>query len=289
MTEYKINLFSCHLNGPTQVTVLAPSPSIGSDPSSFYANKKKYKVLWLLHAGCGSSSDWTHYSVLPRLLNSKDVIAVIPDGLNSDFSNHPEFGDGYAFADFFFQELIPFIQNWMPASPKAEDNFLVGASMGSMGAWTLLMQHPERFGGIAPLSGIPRDYAYLEQYRTMSAGEFRAMASADRKQFPAGYGNPSMGIWPKEINMICKYSCVGDFLDSIENNWELFCSMAKEGKLPKMFIVGGTEDRNVQKIRAFTDSVALDNVKYSCVEGRGGHGFDFWDGFLPEMLEFFEI
>ena len=288
MTEMKLSLFSKHLNGPTNVTILLPSPAIGTD-ESMYTTDTELPVLWLLHCGCSDGHDWTHYSILPRLLSARKCIAVIPDGLNSDFYNHPEFGDGYAFADYFFDELMPFVQNWLPGAADAARNYLAGASMGSLGAWTLLLMHPERFGGIAPLSGIPRDYSYLESYRAMTSAEFRALASADPHQFPAGYGNPRHGMWYKEINMICKYPTVGDFLNSDENNWNRFCDAARSGLLPeKIFLTGGSEEAGLKKLIAFLEQA---NVSFNCrlVEGRGGHGFDFWDAFLPEMLDYFDL
>lgn len=288
MSELNINMSSRHLHGPTDITVLLPNPPEDQCPAEYYASGKKFPVLWLLHAGLGDRNDWLRYTRIAGLLLQRQVIAVMPNGLNSDFANHPQFGDGYQFADYFFEELMPYVQHWLPASAEPVDNFLAGVSMGSMGTWTLLMERPERFGGAAPLSGTPRDFSYLEPYRAMTASEFRKLAAQDPKAFPASYGNPRHGIWPKEINMICKYPTVGEFMDSIENCWRLFEQAAQQGRLPdKMYMVGGAKDQKLTQFKERSDELGM-NVHCEFVDG-GGHGYAFWDSFLPNMLDYFGL
>lgn len=290
MPEFDLKIPSRYLGSPTGVTVLMPEFAMGEDPTAFYECKKQYPVLWLLHAGNGDRNDWLRYTSLPSLLKKRQVIAVLPDGLNSDFVNHPEFAEGYNFADFFFKELMPCIHNWFPASAAPKDNFLAGVSMGSMGAWILAMQHPEKFGGLAPLSGGLRSYSYLEPHRALDASAFRRLAMADRKAFPAGYGNPKNGIWPKEINMICKYATVGEFLDSPEHTQPRFEEAAKAGALPaKLFLAGGTEEPGLNQLKAQAQALGLAGAHYYQVQGPGGHGFEFWNQLLEPMLQFFGV
>jgi hypothetical protein len=123
MSEYTINLRSSILAGPTDVTVIVPNPRMGSNAKEFYSAGKKYKVLWLLHAGSGGRNDWRRDTNIGRFVQDREVIVVKPDALNSDFANHPQFADGYDFSDYFFDELMPFIHNWFPASSKLPVNY----------------------------------------------------------------------------------------------------------------------------------------------------------------------
>lgn len=290
MNELNINLNSRMLGSPTGVTAYLPSPGYYDDPRTFYESGERYKVLWLLHGGNGDRNDWMRYAGLGGLLVGRKLVAVCPDGLNSDFSNHPEFGEGYRFADYFHNELMPFVHGWLPVSEAPEDNFLAGASMGALAVWTLALLRPERFGGLAPLAAKPRDYSYLEPYRDMDASHFRKLATENRSLIPAGYGDPAAGIWPKEVNMICKFPTVGDWLDSYEHTWGVLGRTVREGRFnAKLFLIGGEDDLKFQTLRDYVQRLGVKNVKYSTVPGRGGHGYAYWARFLPEMLDYFGL
>ena len=291
MSEFTINLRSSILAGPTDLSVIVPDPGIGGSAKGFYDSGKKYKVLWLLHAGSGDRNDWLRSTCIGRFVQGREVIVVIPNALNSDFANHPEFADGYNFSDFFFEELMPFIYNWFPASIKQEDNFISGFSMGAAGAWMYGLYRPEKFGGVAPISSPLKNYSFLEQYRNLTSAEFRARATADRTAFPSAYGNPKNGIMVKEINMVAKYPSVGGFLDSYEHTWDRFREVAAAGKLPKIYLSCGTEDRMYQKVlqvKQYAEELGVKGITYDFISGEGG-GFGFCDYILPKMMDFFGI
>lgn len=295
MSEFAINLKSSILSGPTDLSVLVPGPQVGASAKEFYRAQKKYKVLWLLHAGKGDRHDWLRNTTISHLVSGREVIAVIPNALNSDFANHPHFAHGYNFSDFFFEELMPFIYNWFPASDDPRDNFLAGFSMGGAATWMYGLQYPEKFAAIAPLSSAPKTYSFLEPCRELTAAEFRAKAKADPRAFPAQSGNPEAGIHRKEINMIGKYATIGDFLDSSEHTWDRFCEIAAAGRLPRIYLPCGTScgptDRSYERVFKFkeaADKLGVTDIVYDFVPGYG-HSFEFWQHILPKVLEFFAI
>jgi putative tributyrin esterase len=295
MSEFAINLKSSILSGPTDLSLILPSPQTGGNPKEFYGAPKKYKVLWLLHAGKGDRNDWLRNTTLSRMISERELIAVIPNALNSDFANHPHFAHGYNFSSFFFEELMPFIYNWLPASDDPKDNFLAGVSMGGAATWMYGLQHPEKFAAIAPLSSAPKTYSFLEPYRGFTGAEFRAKAAADPKAFPAQSGNPEDGIHVKELNMITKYSTVGDFLDSSEHTWDRFREVAAAGKLPRIYLPCGTScgpnDKSSERVFKFkegADKLGVSDIAYDFIPGYG-HNFEFWQHVLPKVLEFFHI
>lgn len=309
MAQYSINLRSHILAGPTDISIIMPNVPQGVKPKDFYSSGKKFKVLWLLHAGDGDRNDWLNYMNLPLLLGSgtarnlsvgdmvpeHEIMAVAPNGLNSDFANHPEFSDGYYFSDFFFDELMPFIYNWFPASEDPKDNFLTGCSMGGAATWMYGLLHPEKFAAIAPLCSAVKNYTYLEPYRDLTATEFKARATANRKEFPAQFGNVEAGIHPKEVNMIVKFPTVGDFLDSPEHTWDRFREAAKAGKVPKTYLPVGTggvaEDMSHKRVLEFkelSDSLGVKNVEFDFIPGYG-HTYEFYRFIMPKVLKAFGI
>lgn len=290
MSEYRITLTSSILSGPTDLCVLVPNPVIGNDPNEFYKSGKKYKVLWLLHGGNGGCNDWLHYTKIALLAERRNFIVVMPNALNTDYANHPQFTDGYNYNNFFFDELMPYIHNWFPASDRPEDNIIAGYSMGAAAAWMFALQHPEKIGGIASVASALKDYNYLDCYREMSGAQFRVMAEANPENIPAGYGPPGAFIHQKEINMISKYSTVGAFLDSPEHTYNRFKEAAENGTLPKAYTPCGTEDRGIKGVKAFevyAASLGADSITFEYIPGGGGYAF--CDQVLPGILDFFQF
>lgn len=290
VTEYRIDLASRVLAGPTSLTVIMPAPDDGESVADFYRSGKKYKVIWLLHAGMGDNNDWLRYTNICRYIQGKDIVLVMPNGLQSDYANHPEFADGYNFKDFFFEELMPFIYNWFPVSEAPEDNFLCGYSMGSSGAVMLALEHPERFAAVCGY-GV-KNYSYLEPYRNMRSEEFRSWVKAHPKKIPAGYGPSEDGIRPKEVNMIAKYPTVGAFLDSYEHTLYRYQEAAAKGKLPRFYVpYSSKEPKNSHSMlwfRRVADEISLDTVTFAEIPGDYV-AFGFCDAFIPGMLNFFGL
>jgi putative tributyrin esterase len=291
MSEYTINLKSNIMAGPTDLSVIVPGPAFGANPKEFYSSGKKYKVLWLLHGGSGDRYNWLRNTSICRFIENREVILVIPNALNSDFANHPQFADGYNFFDFFFNELMPFIYNWFPASDKGKDNFITGWSMGAAATWMFGLYKPEMFGGFSPIGSPPKNYALLEPHRNLTRNEFLAQAMADNKAFPTAYGDPKSGIKVKEINTIAKYPSVGAFLDSYEHTWDRLREVVAAGNLPKVYLPCGTKDMmypRVLKVKEYTEKLGAKSITYDFLEGEGG-GWGFCDLILPKMMDFFDI
>lgn len=290
MAELSIKLKSNYLNDNTQVTVIMPNPPMTKPAADFYKSGKKYKVLWLLHGGRDTLKDWVTFSNVPRLALQYGFIMVLPNGGDSDYVNHPEIGDGFMFQDYFFEELMPLIYNWLPASSKPEDNFLAGNSMGCAASWQYAVQYPEKFGCVAPLCNQPLDYRYLEEYRSMSTAEFRAKALSSDNPFLAAYGVVGERMHVKEVNTICKYTTVGDFLDSPENTMEKVEKAAAARMLPKMYIPCGTEPRDLKllKFKEQMESIGADNMTFD-VTDEPTHCFAFWEKAVEKFIKFLGI
>jgi hypothetical protein len=125
----------------------------------------------------------------------------------------------------------------------------------------------------------------------MTCGKFRARAIADNKAFLTGYGDPKSGIKIKEVNIITKYPTVGAFLDSYEHTWDHFREVVGAGRLPRIYLPCGTEDRMYQKVlqlKQYAEELGAKDITYDFIPGEGG-GLGFCDYILPRMMHFFEI
>lgn len=282
MNEAKIRLRSRVLFMNTEFMVLLPEK-----PAE---DGEKFKVLWLLHGAGNDYTEFLYGTPLTQYLNGHRTIAVMPSGLNSDYGHYPDFGGGYDFPKFFFEELMPFIYASFPASEAREDNFLAGISMGGYGALELGLMHPEKFAGIAAIGAGMREAEYLDDYSHMTGEEFRKFAMANPTLFRTDYGAPG-AIKPKEINVIAKYPTVRDFQNSPECMYRRFPERLREGNLPPMYFLVGTEDLfcvSVKRFEELAGSLGADNVTFMYYEGYR-HEPALWDIALERVIELFGV
>ena len=287
MALFTLEFFSTNLMVTTQVSVLMPSVAANEDPKAFYSSGRKYKVLWLLHGACSNHTDWIKYTNITRYAENRDMIVVMPNVLNSDYSNYTSFADSFNVWDFITDELMPMIYNWLPASQKREDNFIAGMSMGGNGALMFALAHPQLFGGAAVLSSTAREVEYLRPLARLTAEQFRE-AAKDPVKCPGPNGT---GMRQKEINQVAKYPTVQDFLDSYENTWDRLPEAAVKGDLPRFYICCGTKDPNVYpryvRFRRYMEQLGIDAV-FQEFEGYR-HEYPLWDIAIQKALNFFGV
>lgn len=82
------------------------------------------------------------------------ALQYIPEDIRKNFIDSELYGKalGDEYLEFLIKELKPFIEKMFSASTSAQDNFLMGSSMGSLISLYALCEYPDQFGGIAGLS-----------------------------------------------------------------------------------------------------------------------------------------
>ncbi|MCD7978338.1 MAG: esterase family protein [Tannerellaceae bacterium] len=119
---------------------------------------KRYPVLYLLHGGGGSHTDWPEQGLLQGVANQLidsneacEMIIVCPEaGKNfMNYFNSPE----WRYEDYFFQELIPYIDSNYRTISNKQNRAIAGLSMGGGGTVAYAFRHPEMFCAAYPMSG----------------------------------------------------------------------------------------------------------------------------------------
>ena len=120
-------------------------------PKSYSTNPdKKYPVLYLLHGGGGSHKDWPEQGRLSGVANqlieandAADMIVVCPEAGKTfmNYFNSP----GWLYEDYFFQEMIPYIESNYRVIADKKHRAIAGLSMGGSGTIVYASHHPELF------------------------------------------------------------------------------------------------------------------------------------------------
>ena len=265
MHQIVLKMRSKQLMQKPEICILLPETPVGQPHSPC-------KALWLLHGGTCDFEDYLYRTRITSMLHRPDLMVIIPNGLNSDFANHMEFANGYPYADFFFDELMPFIYTNFNVSARPADNYLAGYSMGGAASLMYALYRPGAFAQVGVLGSSVRESAFLRPYLELTGAEFKKLAFADPKKLPTEFGDPAYGITRKEINMIGRYDTVRDYVDSMECTWERFTDAAKDGRVPNLLFCCGDQDGCCEKVLEFRDyagSLGVTGVRFEIVPGYG--------------------
>lgn len=270
MALLHLNFESQYLQNNTDLSIILPDRPHTTDAKDFYSSGKKYPVLWLLHGTFGDHTDWVRKSNIERYACEKNVIVVMPSVMNSNYLNWPGFGTGYNAWDYLFDELMPLVHSWFPASDKREDNFIAGLSMGGRGVFQYVAGRPELFAGAAVLSCSPNNLHELQ---------LDPNATGDQATFNQ-----------RTRNLIQNFGGMAGYLQSPANVWDKLPELVQKGNLPRLYFCIGTEDFLYDNYKAFKEYAQQIGLAATFEETPGyAHEWAFWDLFIQKALTFFEL
>ena len=113
---------------------------------------RKYPVVYMLHGGGENDWEWAN---IPCQMISEAVTKVTNDGSACEailvFPNATEVKSGYnnrddwKYEDYFFQELMPYVESHYRVIADKGHRAVGGLSMGAGGTFTFAVKYPEYF------------------------------------------------------------------------------------------------------------------------------------------------
>ncbi|MDE5676161.1 MAG: esterase family protein [Muribaculaceae bacterium] len=135
-------------------------------PEGYDNDDTRYPVLYLLHGAWGNDRDWTEKGTMQEITDltvrsgtALPMIVVMPDASGIDenyggermgYFNVP----GWNYEDYFFNELIPYIDATYRTKADKTGRAIAGLSMGGGGTVAYAQKHPEYFSSACSLSGL---------------------------------------------------------------------------------------------------------------------------------------
>ncbi len=255
MAVIQMNLMSSSLRLSTDVSIILPFFSThdyaaGRVPRMFPEKGEKYQVLWLLNGGAGFEQDYIHRSNIVRYAEEHMIAVVTPAGYNMNYDDHDP---GMKMCRYVGEELPNVLRSIFPLSPRREDNFIGGYSMGSNGAQKVAVRYPEQYAAVLG----------------MSAGSFNVRPKGEaRRRLETGLPMPPHK--PDEMEENCRI---------------LEAAVLAGKKVPDFFLIHGENDiarDGSVRSAAFLRKLGL-NVYLEEVPGVG-HEWDLWDPVLKRAL-----
>ncbi len=230
-------------------------------PPDYETSNRTYPVLYLLHGAGDNQTGWTQYGEVLSTANkaiangtATAMIIVTPDAgtVHQGYFNV----DGWLYEDFFFNELIPFIEKNYRVKATKRSRAVAGLSMGGGGAFMYALRHPEMFSSACPLSA------------SVGAGSFE-----DFKQRYKSSQNTADSTINSNFNKNTIIGLIGNMPDKqkTEVRWYIDCG-------DDDFLYEGNAMAHILMRKK--------NIPHEYRVRDGGHTWTYWREALPKVLEF---
>ena len=259
MTQMKLCFLSRELGMRTKVNVILPT----GRPIRYEKRPREvYQVLWLLHGGTDDYNDYIQSSNICRYADDYKIAVILPEDDDAFFTDGYLPNEGRYFS-YVTEELVQMCRSILPISPKREDNFVGGLSMGSGGAMKCAVLHPELYEAALLMSGSGIRMHRAED-KWVAGFLDKVIQGEDLSEYPP------VVDYKRDVQMaIPIYNILKERMDS----------------LPKLFFTCGGDDRILRDVKhalKFYDHMGL---KYFYEEVPGyKHEWDFWDLTMRKAL-----
>lgn len=238
-------------------------------PAGYQESERTYPVLYLLHGAGDNHTSWEQFGEVSRIADkaiadgsATPMVIVMPDCHEGYFN---ELADSWHGEDFFFKELIPYIEKNYHVKTDKQFRAVAGLSMGGGGAIGYALRHPDMFTAVCPLSAAPGPADYDEFINR----SYRRIGKDVTDKLPKAVLDSAY----IETNLIQKFlSLKGEQLEKVR-------------KLHWYFDVGDDDHLSVRLggMREAMDKQKIPN-EFRIRDGR--HNWVYWRGSLPEVLKF---
>ena len=128
-------------------------------PPDYESSQRSYPVLYLLHGGGDDQTGWVQFGEVLTIADKaiRDGIAtpmviVMPDANTGRRGYFNSMKADWRYEDFFFEELLPYVEKKYRIKGEKQYRAVAGLSMGGGGSFMYALHHPELFSSACPLS-----------------------------------------------------------------------------------------------------------------------------------------
>jgi enterochelin esterase-like enzyme len=148
-----------HLTMPSKILKSNRNYAIYLPPDYDWSNRT-YPVLYLLHGALDDQTGWVQFGEVKYIADkaiaegkATPMIIVVLDGNGGRRGFVNDVKGDWNFEDFFFKEIIPYIDKKFRTKTDKKFRAVAGLSMGGGATYIYALHHPEMFSSACALSG----------------------------------------------------------------------------------------------------------------------------------------
>lgn len=232
-------------------------------PPDYESSSRSYPVLYLLHGAGDDQTGWIQFGevlyIADKAFNTgkaTPMIIVMPDANTGQRGYFNDISGQWNYEDFFFEELIPHVEEKYRIKGEKRYRAVAGLSMGGGGSFMYALHRPDMFSTSCPLSAYigPSDIERLKERL-----------------------DPSMTYSDEQLE---------SYLDE-HNALRLIQSMPEDKvKSVRWFIDCGDDDFLYEGNSLIHIAMKKKSIPHEYRVRDGGHGWTYWREALPVVLDF---
>lgn len=233
-------------------------------PPDYETSGRTYPVLYLLHGAGDDQTGWVQFGEVLGITDKaiKDgtatpMVIVMPDANTGRRGYFNDIKGDWNYEDFFFQELMPYVEKKYRIKSEKRFRAISGLSMGGGGTFMYALHHPELFSSACPLSAAVGPFTVDEAKRTLTRNNPAVTDSAVTK-----YYNQQSAI-----------ALINNIPDA-------------QKKAIRWFIDVGDDDFLYEGNALVHIAMRKKEVPHEFRVRDGGHTWTYWRASLPNVLEF---
>lgn len=254
MALIECKFYSEVLGLSTSMTVILPQQTTTQIGMDNVKRSGLHPTLYLLHGLSDDDSIWLRRTSIERYVAQMGIAVVMPQVHRSFYTDMASGGNYWTFIS---EELPALARSFFPLSPKREDNFVAGLSMGGYGAMKLGLGKPEVFAAAASLSGALDMAHHFMNWQN---------PSEKTREYELIFGEKDIAGTPDDLLWL---------LQQVEGS---------TGPKPLLYQCCGTEDFLYKDNQVFREACSKTSLPLTYEEGPGGHEWGYWDTKIRDVL-----
>ncbi len=234
-------------------------------PPDYETSQRSYPVLYLLHGAGDDQTGWVQFGEILRIADeaiksgtATPMVIIMPDANTGKRGYVNDVKGEWRYEDFFFQELMPYVEKTYRIKGEKRYRAVAGLSMGGEGTFIYALHHPELFSAACPLSAAtgPASLEDLKNYRLWAGVE--GITDAEKEAY------------------FHKYSV----LYLIRNMPD------DQKKAVRWYIDCGDDDFLYEGNSLVHIAMRKEQIPHEFRTRDGSHSWVYWRAALPEVLSF---
>ncbi len=234
-------------------------------PPGYEQSQRHYPVLYLLHGGGDDQSGWVQFGEVQHIADkaiqdgtATPMIIVMPDANTKQRGYFNDVNNDWRYEDFFFEELMPLVEEKYRIRKEKRSRAVAGLSMGGGGSFFYAMHRPDLFSSACPLSASLRSNTF-EEYEK--------------------------GLAENKVNVKNK-SALKPYYDSHNALRQIELNSAEDMKSVKWYFDCGDDDFLYEGNSLVHIALRQKEIPHEFRIRDGGHSWTYWRESLPKVLAF---
>jgi enterochelin esterase-like enzyme len=236
-------------------------------PPDYETSQRSYPVLYLLHGSGDDQTGWVQFGEVQHIADkafntgaATPMIIVMPDANTGRRGYANDAAANWRYEDFFFGELMPYVEKTYRIKADRRYRAVAGLSMGGGGSFTYALHHPELFAAACPLSASTGPLTIEDAKRGLT----RNNTTVDDAAIDKYYKDQSV------------LHLVNNMPDSTK-------------KAVRWFIDCGDDDFLYEGNSLVHIAMRKKEVPHEFRVRDGGHNWTYWRTSLPAVLKFISM